>query len=399
MFKGIKTAIAVALSIGGLGTAVTLSAVAASPREEVAYAENSDWGYVGNGQGNNWTPSNRIRLTATGQPEDYFHCFKTFTFVQNEEFKFIDKDNWGSDIGYSNLNFGNALNNFEASGTNIKCKTAGSYDVGIVWNGSKNCIGIFNSGTFGDDPNSTRYIYVTEKPDDNGYWKPTKIYAFNVTEQYGGFNDTTFSSLTDYYGTATVNLNGERGNIYRIPYRLTDMNFILHNGGGYQTVDSTFYENNCYYYNGKDGSGKVQLANNADLGAAAAFISRVEELRDHVTADPQHQIAVYSICGISQSDINALATQYNSLNATAKGYVNNSTVTTYTGSYGSEEGTVSYSDIASQLAKMANGGQSSNLINNISNNNSAVAIIIVTSTIVLTSGLAFFLLRKKRKEY
>ena len=399
MFKGIKTAIAVALSIGGLGTAVTLSAVAASPREEVVYADNSDWGYVGNGQGNNWTPSSRIRLTATGQPEDYFHCFKTFTFVQNEEFKFMDTDNWGSDIGYSNLNFGNALSNFEASGTNIKCKTAGSYDVGIVWNGSKNSIGIFNSGTFGDDPNSTRYIYVTEKPDDNGYWKPTKIYAFNVTEQYGGFDDTTFSSLTDYYGTATVNLNGERGNIYRIPYRLTDMNFILHNGGGYQTVDSTFYENNCYYYNGKDGSGKVQLANNADLGAAAAFISRVEELRDHVTADPQHQIAVYSICGISQSDINSLVSQYNSLNATAKGYVNNSTVHTYTGSYGSEEGNVSYSDIASQLAKMANGGQGSNLITNISNNNSAVAIIIVTSTIVLTSGLAFFLLCKKRKQY
>ena len=34
MFKGIKTAIAVALSIGGLGTAVTLSAVAATPKEE-----------------------------------------------------------------------------------------------------------------------------------------------------------------------------------------------------------------------------------------------------------------------------------------------------------------------------------------------------------------------------
>ena len=395
--KGLKAVLGIALSVSGLGTAVALGTVSVAPINEIAQVEaaNSDWGYVGSGQGNSWTPSTRVKLETTEKSP--IHSVKTFSFSNGEQFKFMDTDNWGSDIGFSNLKFGNAIGSFSNDGGNIKCNAAGSYDVAISWSGvdSKNYIGIFTANSY-SDLNEVQYIYIAEQPNDNGYWIPSKIYAFNGISQFGGWDGKAFSNITDYHYTATVNLAGTYGNIHRIPYTLADNSFLIHNGSGYQTTDTSLISGSAYYYDTKDGSGKVKLANNANLGLAAELITEVEIAREAVSANPSQSIAVYSICGIPQATINSLAAKYNGLNSTAKGYVDASTVTTYTGSYGSGEDTVSYGDIMAKIVSMATRGSGSNKISDFVNDKNAVVITVIISVAITSSVGLFFFIRKRR---
>ncbi len=400
--KGLKAVLGIALSVSGLGTAVALGTASVTPTNEMIQAEaaNSSWGIVGTRQNPTWQPGSKVLLTAAPSGS-WYEAYGTFHFSQNEEFKLMTGNSWdGSDIGKDNVKFGNATSKFGSNGTNIKCTTAGDYDIAVAKNQPDNSyyIGLFTAGTLND----TNYIYVLEKPNDNGYWAPNYIYSFGGAAQFGSWGGKTYSSLSEYHASATVNFNGQYGNIYRLPYHPVDTTFIIHNNSGYQSTNTSFVAGAAYYYNGKgeygDDKGKVILANNANMGAAAELITEVEIARDAVSANPSQSIAAYSICGIPQATINSLAAKYNALNSTAKGYVNSSTVTTYTGAYGSEEGTVSYGDIMTRIVSMATSGSGSNRIVNAISNNSGAVIAIMTTIIAVTATGMFFFIRKRKHQ-
>ena len=93
---------------------------------------------------------------------------------------------------------------------------------------------------------------------------------------------------------------------------------------------------------------------NDDAGAALDFILEFERVRNLVAADAEHGIKQYSVCGITGSSATALCTAYNALTKDQReDYVDISYTYTYKRSKPSENDNVSFYDMMDQVASQA----------------------------------------------
>lgn len=147
-----------------------------------------------------------------------------------------------------------------------------------------------------------------------------------------------------------------------------------------------------YYVDGSAASAK--------LGAAAAFVDKVNQKRNAVAA--HDDIQAYSICGISQGDAQALVSEYQAIaDADIKSAIDAATVYTYNGGdkEGGAEVNYTFAEVMVELARLAGGagGGSATLSETKVNNNHATLIIVIISATALVAVGGFFLLRKKRE--
>ena len=404
--KNIFITLGVCAAMGfGAFTGIKASKGEIKEAEASTVGENSDWGIVGEGDAfGSWSPASRARLTFT-DCDTSLHSWKNVTFSGGTKFKLMNTDNWGSDIGFNSLTFGDKKGDFTSdTGDNpniIAPSGGGTYDVCVAYISSlgKNVIGIFASGTLSNY--LAKSIYICEKPDNNGNWNPSKIYMFGGIKQYGDWQGSNMTSAD----SPTVNLAGEYGNVRKISYaEHADDTFIIHNGNGYQSTNTSLVAGSAYYFvgnwNGGDDNGKAVLQANANLGLAADFIVRVEAVRNAVTASGS--IKQYSVCGIDAQKAADFYTEYSGMVSGVKSLVDDTTITTYkrNGETGNE--TVSYDvvmeqlrDIAVKAGKLSN---SSSIVLPFENNANNTAIIIVVVSTISLLGLAGFFFIKRKKE-
>lgn len=182
--------------------------------------------------------------------------------------------------------------------------------------------------------------------------------------------------------------------LYRISFsNVLDDTIIFNSGDGSQTanLNITLGTDSVYFKPDYLSSG------DAVRGAAANFVYDLNTTRLAVSASGDIKDA--SICGISTADATSLCQTYNSLSSEAKGYINASSIYTYTNqSSSSADANIAVSSIMSQLSLMSGTALSSKLT--LSNNsiNSNFAILLASTICVLgllTLG-GFYLFKKKR---
>lgn len=353
MFKGIKTAIAVALSIGGLGTAVTLSAVSASPKEmkaaeatgsfAVRFTNNYNWGSV---YAYAWNEGGTKNAAWPGQAMSWIY-----------------NNGYGQGIWEITLSekFEKVIFNANASGNGNQ-----TVDIVVGDNNAWYINGTAQDGkrTVDDGHNflSTLYLY-----DVNGTLGSTpKLYAWGNN---GKNAEWPGSDMTE------VSSPKSSGRIFK--YDNFDERFdqcIFNNGSGSQTGDLTTNLHKCYSLSSTsegdwvtveeaysdDFNDNLMLMSSSTTGqcveaypiAKECFNSYTQEIKDQIQTDHPDALTRFAAWAKSQGD---------SFNSTSLTF-------------------------------------NSKALAPISNDNKWI-IIVITSSVLATSLGAFFLLRKKKKQY
>lgn len=222
-------------------------------------------------------------------------------------------------------------------------------------------------------------------------WGVLNIYTFEKIgskEIYlnGGWPGTSLS-IND----SNLKFNG--GMLQKVTFEYVNSSkamFIFNDGGSNQSGDMNYVEGNYYWHDGSS------WRSDATYGAAAAFVYDLNSTRLNV---PQSgSVKQYSICGLTPS---TWINRYNSLNSTAKGYVNSATIYTYKdqSSTGADT-TVTFLEVMNQLNSMNSSSVNSlRMINfGIDVNNSGTSIAVITSIVIAALAVGgYFLLRKKKE--
>ena len=371
--KALKTLIAIALSAGGLGTAVTLGAVSNNERDiqpalaadtYSVYINTAEWGdnvsgvkYYSwawkSGQNGSWYDFTKV--------EDHLYSMSVPASV--DSFIFFRAGSNMSHGWTENTNYWNKTGDLTASGDYF---TFSGYSTG-TWSYYKDS-----------------YIYYIS---DSNSATNNKIYSWDVKQfgSWSGTNITSVSGVTEVQGV--LHFDGNNVKIYKIPFSSRDTGLLFNYNGSSQSANKTFGEGYAYTWTEND----PQAA-----GLALELLLDIENARNSASWSGHN----YSVCGISSTDAKAFVNRYNALNSTAKGYFNNSTTYTYKDSSASAQDNISYRLIIERLAIISGVSvSSSQLMKNLSNKQNYTLVITIVGVITLASLVGtLFLLRKKRKE-
>ena len=376
MFKGLKTAVAIALSIGGLGTAVTLSAVAASPKEiqqaqadtetVKIYINTANWGDTTTG----------VKFYSWVWETDKSGAW--FDFTKSEDHLYYIS------VGSNITNFiffraGENMSHGWDKGTNYWNKT------GDLASGGKNKFTFsgYSTGSWGFEKDE--YIYYVS---DSNQTTENKIYSWGYGNQFGGWSGAKIKDLGDKEEVqGTLHFDGNDVKIYKIPYASSDYGGFLFNYNGSSQSDNKVFVSGDAYTWAENDSGAC--------GDALELLLDIEAARNAATWKGHS----WSVCGISSSDATSFCNRYNALDATGKSYINNSTTYTYTDETATDQDDISYELIMDRLSIISGVPVSgaNRMIRLAANSNAAIIIGVITAVLAGT-GVAFFLLRKKRKE-
>ena len=376
--------------------------------------DNSAWGLVGtDGEtasifaGNAWSPSSKYFLKSTDN--SIIHSWRRIPFKGGEQFKAMTGTSWdGSDIGW-NQTFGPAKEHFVFAGSdnNIKVNDAGTYDVAVATNGDTGAkyIGLYPEGALDDVITADSCIYVCELPNDYNNWNPNHVYTFGGLSQFGSFDSQLMDDVPGYQVSIGLNLGGTYGNVKKIPYSslMQDNQFIIHNGSGYKSNDTSLANGAAYYFNSTKTYGNTNLNADTDLGKAAEFILKAEAFRNAVAEDDVKGIFAKSICGIDPADIATILADYAALTDEQKDYVNDTTVNTYVENASSEydketTGTVRYEDIIAELTELAKPKAGVMRVVGSSKDDSTLMIVAGITTVTVLAGASVLIARKRRVE-
>lgn len=376
MFKGIKTAIAVALSIGGLGTAVTLSAVAASPKEEqVARAATYEYD---------------VYVDIQGAHSDYdagdVYCHNwdggSGTTWPGTKMTQVEGSLYGV-----NINSGNKKCIFNAG--QGKSQTSDldvtNHKVYLLNTNEWTDIHHYIDGSDQSPSNSTTRVFINNS--DLGNWNSSgaqtmvrawgsSSYSFDAAiYNLNWFENSGTGASGKWYGYADIPADVSGWQVVRINpncYRRIwnfGPNGDVSSGGSARIYDLD--ENGWdFYWNG----------NTSDSGVGETFAAKIFE--------------AYNTC--SSSDLNGYGA-YSSLKANFFDYLTNNAKTSSCKSLGSGIN-FTVNEHVSGMASRASGSPS-NMIKT-TNENKNIGLISIISILVLGCSFgAFFLLRKKRKQY
>lgn len=242
--------------------------------------------------------------------------------------------------------------------------------------------------------NCTSYL-VKEKSGDIYFsnansWSDVFAYSYHSSHPYlskglGTFPGTAMNLSSD------ITFDSVSG-LYRLTVSHLLDDTIIFNNGNFETASlSINLETDSVYY-------KTDYVSTGDAvrGAAANFVYDLNTTRLAVNASGDVKDA--SICGISTLDATSICQSYNALSAEAKGYINASSIYTYTNqSSSSADANISVSSIMSQLSLISGVNLSSRITfaNSLSNNYSILLTGLICVMGVLTLG-GFYLLKKKK---
>lgn len=460
--KTLKTLVAIALSVGGLGSAVTLGVVANNEHVREAQAA-TDSVYIA-GTVNGWnTSSADWELTKSG---NYWTITKSLS--AGDQFKFVVNGStwvgWGNGISYPKDQFAQS-----ASDGNIECKTSGSYILkaidGIDSYGDKsyglvienNVVqtytitkravvdGVLQSGDIGTDvvPTGTSYAVpasIIRAGYHFGGWYTNQT----CTTAYNGSTITAdltiyakYTALVDdsyfYYVTGSTTTTNDKIYSFGGDYQFgawpgTTITSIVgveevHGVMSFQGVSQNIYkipysissgDDHIIFNHSGDQTGSLSLVShsaywwssndeyhNDEAGTALDLLVSVEEKRNAVTASGS--IAAYSICGISATDAASLYNTYYALSSSIKtNYIHNSSTYTYDGVDTSKQVDVSFEAIMEQLRALAVAGNQTvaggSRVINMMNNNHSNTIITVLTIIIGLSVAGTVLLLVKKRK-
>jgi hypothetical protein len=194
-----------------------------------------------------------------------------------------------------------------------------------------------------------KYTTVTERTIyfKTAGWTNTSVYTFGGDQEYSAWPGTVLTSDNVTNGVA---YEGKYG-IIKVTLTKNDTKVIFSDGTGgtkgtTQTYDLSIVDGAYYWVDAADGS-----TGDADKGSGAKVVYDINEARRAVTASGS--ILAGSICGISPAKAKSLLTEYDALNATAKGYVDAALDYTYDSTDTSKSADVPYTGIIEQLRLIA----------------------------------------------
>jgi len=222
-------------------------------------------------------------------------------------------------------------------------------------------------------------------------WANVYAYAYNATH-------TAEMGLGTWPGTLISDISSDItfdscSGLYHLAIdHLIDDTIIFNSGAGSQTanLNITLGADSVYFKTDYLSSG------DAIRGAAANFVYDLNTTRLAVSANGDVKDA--SICGISTLDATSICQSYNALSTEAKGYINASSIYTYTNqSSSSADANISVSSIMSQLSLISGVSLSSRITfaNSLSNSYSILLTGLICVMGILTIG-GFYLLKKKK---
>ena len=229
---------------------------------------------------------------------------------------------------------------------------------------------------------------------DNSYFYFVTDNEYNRAHLYGGLEQKGDSSNSNFVKDYTLvnpnrvlHFNNEEMNVYKIPYNSNyDNTLEFKNSDNSVTSSSKTLINGAAYWWGS-------TAGDSDAGAALDLLIAEEEKRNAV---PSGTFLQYSVCGISKTDAETLVSGYKALNASGKGYVNNSYIYTYVDKTGSSNDNISGLRIFEQLASIAKTTLNSNAaMSLVKKNDTSIIVVVVSSVSLLALGGLFFLKKKK----
>ncbi len=414
--KALKTLVAIALSAGGLGSAVTLGIASGSMDRANAAATITSVTLKGSFDG--W--GNGVAFTKDGSGDYNL----TYSLSTNVQFKVLVQGggdqwvgyNWGIDasqidydcIDHDGENF--KMTSSQSLVFKVKSTFYSNYgsDVTIHKNTitsytvTKHAVldGVLQSGDIGTDivPSTDTYAvpasikragyhfvgWYTNQACTTAYTAGTLSGNLDLFAKYTSLVDDTYI----YYVTGSTNtcndyiytFDGDKEFGNWPGTKITDVAGVqeVHGVMSFQGTAQNIYKIPFASASGDDGliihnnSGTQtvdmslvshsaywfitdpELVNyhNDDAGAALDLILNVEAKRNAVTASGN--IAAYSICGISASDAASLYNTYYGLTSSVKTtYVDNSTTYTYNGTDTGNQTNVSFADIMVQLKAIA----------------------------------------------
>lgn len=414
--KALKTLVAIALSAGGLGSAVTLGVVANN--ENIQRAQAATTSVTLAGSFNGWSTTAEP-LTKNG---NYWTITRSLS--ANDTFKFVV--NGGTWVGWGNgvsVPSGK-ISSESGNGSNFKCLTSGSYilkaidgidgygdkSYGIVieenavttYTVTKHAVldGVLESGDIGTDvvPETDTYAvpsaihragyhfggWFTNQACTTAYTAGTLSGNLDLYAKYTSLVDDTYVYYVTGSTSATTNYVYTFGGDDQFGdwpgTKITDVVGVqeVHGVMSFQGTSQNIYKipyataasDTGIIIHTNGGSQTVNMSlvshsaywfitdsslenyHNDDAGTALDLILATEAKRNAVTASGN--IAAYSVCGISASDAASLYNTYYGLSADIKStYVDNSTTYTYDGLDTANQTNVSFADIMAELKVLA----------------------------------------------
>ncbi len=413
MFKGIKTAIAVALSIGGLGTAVTLSAVAATPHElrqanasvtsgdlffvdisgqtgwknDGAYIavyffnSDSDHQWVSSASKSAYT-GNIYQFTVPGSNKTWSNAIAVRLNSSSATPNWDNKWNKTNDISLGNNN-GIKITGWDSG----EAATFNGIDSGTQFYANYNSASWWNTG-------SDQYMYFFDAQDGSAaVWQPMyDVHEARKTDNTGNdlILECTVPNNTTYYGAIAVRIksgmtpsfdNKEQQSVDYKPVSESDVNnaIVLGDGGWGKPASIT-----SSYSIGDEQRAKWY---------GYYFLSETNSNCGSKTAP-------------SSSVWSELETEYSHMPSGAQSIVKNADASKYDAGTAND----SYEEAIRRYDLIVSLRGSSNFMNrsiqtlgsarivSVKNDYTSV-LVIVSSSILLVSFGAFFLLHKKRKQY
>ena len=391
--KGLKTLLGITIGIAGLGFAGGAVAISFADNNKIIAPTQADTIYSNIylvGTINNWPNPSTDDVTGYqfqydhGENGNHYYTL-TVSLTKDTEFKLRDWEE-GHNVDYMNSYDGTkvlqGLINVSGNNPNLKCTMTGTYKITYRYTASDNrCIEGFELQS------STRMYYVA----NNTTWAASNrilLHAWQTTEQ-GDVNLTNWDGSCVVNKTTAVKVTSNNYDFYAfdIPNNATGF-MIKHYDGNtdYKTGNLVPSAGACFTSTG-----------DSDLGSAGAIVADIYSK----LGDATYQSTSYSnsICAISSSDRATIVGNYKLLNATAKGYFDNSTLTTYNPNNLSETTSVNYSAIITTLANQSSISLSSRLLINTSSKNTSIIIIAISTVFVASlTAAGFYLLRKKKEQ-